>query len=125
MKRIIQKDELGCGVACVAMLAGRTYAAVRREMLLDGEVNATSASTLRKHLKRLGCEVGARRLLKMPGHYSALRCDAILRVWPHVDGLHHWVVWDKRRELVLDPAETPYVNFKATHYLPVRQRGCR
>ena len=29
MRRIVQKDEIGCGIACVAMLTGQSYAATQ------------------------------------------------------------------------------------------------
>ena len=122
VRRIIQKDEMGCGVACVAMLSGRTYAEVRRRMFGDGEVAGTKAPFLREHLERLGCRVDALRLKPLKKlRYSDLEYDAILKVWPRQDGNWHWVVWDSCRRRVLDPEEPPYVRIRATHYLPVRR----
>ena len=63
MRHIIQRDELGCGVTCVAMLAGRAYAEVRRTMFPDVEVTGTTAPVLRDHLELLGCKARARRIL--------------------------------------------------------------
>ena len=36
MKRIVQQDPHGCGIACVAMLSGKSYRAVRKEMFPNG-----------------------------------------------------------------------------------------
>jgi hypothetical protein len=56
MRRVVQKDEMGCGVACVAMLAGVHY----REALevFDNQESAISngnyAPALRLALTKLG-----------------------------------------------------------------------
>ena len=54
MRRIVQDDKLGCGVACLAMLVGKSYAELRHAMLPDDKVEATRPQFLRQQLTRLG-----------------------------------------------------------------------
>ena len=116
MKRIVQKDELGCGIACVAMLTGRTYAATRDRMFPDGRVKPTRTSILRDALVDLGCEVGDGLVPLRTQRYHDFDFDAVLKV--NKEGRNwHWVVWDARRRLVLDPLDPPCSNIEAISYL--------
>ena len=121
MRRIIQKDEVGCGVACVSMLTGQSYAAVRQSMFPTGECVRTRSRDLRKALRTFGYDVGKRLNPLRTRHYSNLEFDAILKVWPKKDGTWHWVVWDARARRILDPLEPPYKRIRAISYLRVRR----
>ena len=119
MRRIVQKDDVGCGVACVSMLTGQSYAAVRRSMFPTGESIGTKTKDLRKALRTFGCDVGERLNPLRTRHYSKLQFDAILKVWPKKNGTWHWVVWDAGAKRILDPLEPPYKRIRAISYLRV------
>jgi ABC-type bacteriocin/lantibiotic exporter with double-glycine peptidase domain len=53
MRRIVQRDDMDCGIACVAMLAGVTYGAVER---LDEKWRRDGMDTkeIRKALRKFG-----------------------------------------------------------------------
>lgn len=112
MKRIEQEDMHGCGLACLAMLTGQTYAEVKagfeqRDFTKDGVICLDMENYLAEH--------GYAVAVKYP-HYSPRRKNR--DVWPpepftdahfvHVDGKHYVVML--RDGTVLDPAagrETP------------------
>jgi hypothetical protein len=117
MRHILQKGDMDCGIACVAMLAGVGYFEAL-EAFNDKESaveKGNLAPTLRDALIKLGHQP-AKRLTKFRG-YDVLENDAILKVNPYTKGADwHWVVWDAERTRILDPRRPrPYVK----HYRPV------
>jgi hypothetical protein len=106
MKRIFQIDEDGCGVACVAMLAGVSYKMALTKMFGDRHVTPTTTKQIRKELRKFGL-FSARKLVRSIKwrHYTELRQDAILKVKiPKRSGAGwHWIVWDAKRGKFLDP----------------------
>ena len=121
MKRVVQKDEKGCGIACVAMLTGQSYGATRRLMYPDDRVKATRTRDLSGALASLGCEVGDRLVPLRTRRFQDLGCDAILKVNKR-RSKWHWVVWDHQRQRVLDPLEPPSPRIEASSYLRVIPR---
>ena len=116
MRRVVQKNELGCGIACVAMLTGRTYAATRELMFPDGQIRRTRTSILRKALADLGCEVGDRLIQLGTKRFEDFDFHVVLKV--NKEGRNwHWVVWDARRRLVLDPLDPPCSAIEPVSYL--------
>jgi ABC-type bacteriocin/lantibiotic exporter with double-glycine peptidase domain len=123
MKQVIQADDAGCGIACVAMLARVTYAEARNKMFkkTDG-VTGTFTWEVRKALRKFGMKSPKRlRVIRDRDAYRELRHNALLKlVTPsHKSGCWHWVVWDARRKKLLDPRKQPYRRFRITSYLPV------
>lgn len=67
VRKVRQDDPLGCGVACVAMITGREYAAVR-QLFLDAQIGtrkgrplATNFTELQKALALLGVDCQRKR----------------------------------------------------------------
>ena len=104
----------------MAMLSGQSYASVRDLMFPDGAVRATSTKDLKAALTALGCRPATRLASFGKMRYWELEFDAVLKVWPRENNRKwHWVVWDFRRNLVLDPLEPPYRRIRAISYLKV------
>ena len=104
MKRVAQLDPNGCGVACVAMLAGVSYRSACALMFPDKRGNYTSHAQLRKALRRYGIGLGKR--VSLSGQrLNDLTVDGILsaRIFWKGDDWSHWIVWDARRQALLDP----------------------
>ena len=116
LRRVLQRGDKDCGVACVAMLANRSYTDACGLVHPD---RRTKTKELSDALTSLGLECGRRLKPLGKKSYRDLECDAVLKVWPRKDRSWHWVVWDARRKRVLDPWEPPYMHIHATSYLPV------
>ena len=69
MRRITQHcdPENGCGIACVAMLLGITYADARKRLFLNGGVRLTQTRDLIAILPAGGRECGG-RLIPLSHH---------------------------------------------------------
>ena len=82
MKLIKQKDEIGCGVACVAMVAGVTYKQAKQLIFPQGTKQqqhfSTETSDLRRALKSVGVPV-ADKLVRVPKDIRQLKASAILK----------------------------------------------
>jgi len=103
MRRVFQDDENGCGVACVAMIAGITYDDARRIIFKHRRGTYTNTTDLRRALKRLHVRIAGRMTPLGTLDYRRLREQAILKVNLYRGGTWHWVVWDPRRKIILDP----------------------
>jgi hypothetical protein len=123
LRRIIQQDETGCGVACVAIFANVGYDDARKVMFGRARGTYTSTADLRRALCRFGFKP-ARRLIPFGrrGRYTDLREDAVLKLKARAHGERewHWAVWDARRRKLIDPAKFPYKRFRVTSFLAVR-----
>ncbi|MFA9460350.1 hypothetical protein [Thiohalorhabdus methylotrophus] len=115
MEVVIQEEETGCGLACVAMLAGESYEAVRRTAAGMGiratdEALWSDTAYVRRLLRHYGIET-------RPGEapftgWAELPARALLATKLHYDRgrpFWHWVVFVREPEgpVVLDPA--PYL----------------
>ena len=121
MKTIRQKGDKDCGVACVAMLSGRSYRDVR-EMIYGAE---DERLTFTKHLHAALVELGRKPLSdRRKGFYSKtpedLDTDALIFVkrGKKGKGIGHWIVWDAKAKKRRDPCpeDKPYV---LKGYLPL------
>ena len=124
MKRVIQVDDLGCGIACVAMLTCRPYDEIRGLMFRNAAVERTKASDLKGALQHYGMNPGYRTIpLKSPKVTDLdLGCDAILKSkWTFADSNWHWVVWDAMHKCILDPRCPPYPRYLLCSYLKVQR----
>lgn len=121
MRRIVQKDKDGCGVACVAMLAGVTYKEAKDLMFGAESVAMTSTADLCSALKILRKRPSGKRLIPLrTRNFRALKSNALLKVARPGKSWWHWIVWDAKRKGFLDP-HTPSVRRpKVTSYLTVR-----
>lgn len=125
MRRIIQLDADGCGVACVAMIAGVSYQGALRTMYGEKPVIKTLTSDLRRGLRSLGVECASELIRSSKQrHYRNLRQDAILKTRTRADRDWHWIVWDSKRQILLDPEPKGYryVRPPITSYLVVYRR---
>lgn len=145
IQRQLQQDRSGCGLACVAMLAGIGYAQARTLARGLGigpkpyryrtgaglhtarEGYLTDASQLRRMLKLLGVASGAQREVsgwdECDGDgIAAINYDPVNRSW-------HWVVrlHDDTGACVLDPnarvrreRRTDFGRMKPVRFIPVR-----
>ena len=121
LKRVVQQDRHGSGVACVAMLAGKSYGAVAKEMFSNGAVPGTETADLRKALAVHGLELAHHSVPFRSTSYEDLKDTAILKANPRRGGAEwHWVVWDAGRRRLLDPRDPPYKRIRACSYLTVR-----
>jgi hypothetical protein len=104
MRRVQQKNESDCGVACVAMLARVSYDEAYTAVYGEGRKGLTSSGKLRATLTKLGRPpVEGRMVSKGTRTLSSLPHDALLKVQPLKCSTKHWVVWEKKRQMKLDP----------------------
>lgn len=118
LQRRLQHDRTGCGLACVAMLAGIGYAQARtlaRALAIGprarpagagprsaGEGWRTDARQLRRMLAVLRIGSGAERRV---GAWRECDGDGLVAINARADGTWHWVVYlhDAHAPCVLDP----------------------
>lgn len=104
MRRVEQRTESDCGVACVAMLAKVSYEDAYEAVYGSGRKGLTSTNKLRAALVKLGrAPAEGRMVSKRRTTLASLPHDALLKVQPLTCSTKHWVVWDKKRKLKLDP----------------------
>lgn len=121
MRLVRQLTPYGCGVACVAIVAGVDYWTAC-EAIFGAEPpddHGTETGDLRRGLSRLGVR-SAPRLLALAGRpCSDLATDAIVKVNLRQDGWWHWVVWDLHRQRIIDPMKRPYRRHRPISYLAI------
>lgn len=110
IKRVIQLDEMGCGIACVAAVVGRSYTAVKRTSIAHG---------IHSYAEPCSTDIGQLRSL-LACHGVTTRRACFTRSWRSVKELAivglsrelrqgwHWVVYVPRsgRGYVQDPNPT-------------------
>ncbi|MBF0860371.1 hypothetical protein HKD24_14390 [Gluconobacter sp. LMG 31484] len=103
MKLIKQKTETDCGVACVAMLAGVSWAKARDALNFKKSDKKfyTDKDSVRNALTRLG--VITEKNFVVCKYPERLTKDALLRTNLLANGNWHWAVWDAKRQEILDP----------------------
>lgn len=112
IKPIIQKETSGCGIACVAMLAGTSYDETKRianQLGINAEDEKLWSETnyVRKLLNEYGIEASPSET-QFTG-WDALPDLALLAIKYRIENgrpLWHWVVFCRQegQEVVLDPA---------------------
>jgi len=107
MKRVRQVDEAGCGIACVAMVTGKTYLQAKRyfeESVFQPKDKKphTRHYQLRRALRKLGIATENRPFR----HWRSIETNAIVPINRRRDGGWHWVVFvrEGNRPYILDPA---------------------
>lgn len=115
-----QLTPYGCGVACVAMVAGVGYWTAC-EAIFGPEPplrHRTHTADLRRGLKRLGIDTADRLSPLGDRSLSDLAASAIVKANPRQDGWH-WVVWDAGRRRLLDPRQPTYQRYWVVSFLQV------
>jgi hypothetical protein len=107
MRQIKQQDDWGCGVACVAMLAGVSYRDAKVVVHGKRGVVGTWTGDLIAALEHFDLNVGARLIPLRTRDYRQLRVNAVLKANVKKDGSWHWVVWDSDRRAIRDPHDGP------------------
>ena len=108
IKRILQEDATGCGLACIAMIVGETYADVKK-VALENEILEEKRTfyTKGKHLITLldYFNFKAKRGRKV-NNWSSIQSVSIVAInyRENIDSWH-WVVYvpDENKGYVLDP----------------------
>ena len=107
IKRVIQKHDDGCGIACLAMLAGVSYGEACDTIFGDSQGDSTSLEDLRWALKYYGLSTPERMTPFWEADYTQLRQHALLALDPAPNGQWHWAVWDALRKRIVDPLKRP------------------
>lgn len=83
----------------------------------------TDTRDLRRALRSFGVEIGHRRIqfTKKSAQDMGLDFDAIIGTRPGVHGNWHWLVWDAKNHVLLDPNPNKQTNGhrSAHHYLEI------
>ena len=105
LNRVSQKDDNGCGIACVATVCGVTYARARHEFFPrrrkfqdDKRLHVDGIAMIRA-IRRLGFSA------TMEPTYKGADCPVILVFsWKPYTGTdaHHGVVWDPWKKHIID-----------------------
>ena len=147
MRRVQQENGTGCGLAVVAMVAGKKYEEVRtkaEKVLHDSEAHPngfghkrnyrTTKSDLRTLAGAYDLQLGRkvnfehrirhqpRKISSFFNNYMAeknIGSHAIVATHRKPDGEWHWVVWDNEKCKILDPRKEPRDTIRPWYYLPV------
>ncbi len=112
IRRIVQKDRTGCGLACIAMLAECEYSQVKKAYLelferASNDEYYTRAPDLRKLGQAFSLDIGGRR--RKFKNFQDLPKLAILAInYREDEGTWHWVVFCRTADekFVLDPKKS-------------------
>lgn len=130
MKRIQQKHRTGCGVACVAMIAGKSYSSVMKnaQLILGWEKSKrtfyTDSSDLTKLLHSFSIKSEKCRAVRK---WSSISETAIVAI-NHNErtNIWHWVVYHREADTsyVLDPqskreVRKDFSRMRLRSYIPV------
>lgn len=131
MKRIVQNDPTGCGIACVAMLSEKSYQKVKSELLESSKFSKkrtfyTDDNDLRKLSSKFGISLGRLRQFRTWSEIPDKSIVAINYKKNDEDPEWHWVVFRRinNEEFVFDPKKaikkvkrTDFGRMKAKWYL--------
>lgn len=112
IKTVIQEEISGCGIACVAMLAGQSYAEAKRKanqlgIFSEDEKLWSETGHVRRLLKEYGIKASE---TEIPfSTWSVLPNLALLAIKYHLEGgrpFWHWTVFQRigDKGIVHDPA---------------------
>src|SRR3989304_5251799 len=106
MKRVIQEDEAGCGIACVAMVTGKTYLQAKFFCLKLFSPQTDSPPPPRHYqlqcaLRKLGIATEKRPFR----HWRAIETLSVVTISRRSDTGWHWGVFvpNGDRPYILDP----------------------
>jgi hypothetical protein len=125
MKFVKQRGDYDCGIACLAMVTGLTYAQAKTLMFPPGHGwcnELTDHYDIKKALEKAGVERG-RRFVRGPKKFSGMHKTAIVAASMNkTRDRWHWVVFDAERGKILDPEKDLAVSKcrrTIASYLPV------
>ncbi len=121
IKRVIQRHDDGCGIACVAMLANVSYRDACATIFGDQQGDATSLDDLRWAFRYYGLSTPERMIPFWECDYTQLRQHAVLALDPAPNGQWHWAVWDALRRRIVDPLKRPANQPVVIGLLPVNE----
>lgn len=110
IRRVHQRDIYGCGVACVAMLAGVSYNHAKKAIFGDDlgglyKLRGTDHEAIARGLFNLGLDCAQTKLTGPIGLRSLRKPAALMFRWPNARSLVHCVVWDPAfGGRIVDPA---------------------
>ena len=117
MKPVVQQDRTGCGIACVAALAGQAYAAVKHEARKLGiEVTDPQLWSDTKHMQQLLArfDLSAGKQVAFSSWDALPECALLAIKWHRETHgtAWHWVVFtrDASGSSVLDPKKALRTN---------------
>ena len=131
IKRILQEDATGCGLACIAMIVGETYAEVKKialdnEILEEKRTFYTTSSDLITILDHF--HVKAKKGRKV-SHWPSVQTLSIVAInYKENNDSWHWVVYvpDENQGYVLDPHKkikndqrVDFSRMKLRSYIPI------
>ncbi|MGK9453206.1 hypothetical protein ACSSZE_18440 [Acidithiobacillus caldus] len=110
---VLQQHETGCGLACLAMLAGKDYPSMYRQFaskiraIYGGRSLAIDDETMHEFCEEIGVALGEDTDFS---DWTMLRnrgFSALVAIHPKPlrdrSWSWHWVVYDGERDIVLDP----------------------
>ena len=107
LRRVLQRHDHGCGIACIAMLAQVSYDEARAAIFGDTPCESTSLDDLRWALRYFGFRLPWRMTPFWEVCHTGLKQDALLALDPAPNGMWHWAVWDAEKRRILDPLKRP------------------
>jgi ABC-type bacteriocin/lantibiotic exporter with double-glycine peptidase domain len=119
MHIVYQKDEEGCGIACVAMVAGTTYRKAKDRLPKSWEIKGTTKKQMLKGLQSYAIATGKPKRIDTKDDYKQFEFDAVLHGF--LDNELHWTVWDSKRGKLLDPYR-PKLKFRCTSFIRIERR---
>ena len=132
VRRILQQDNTGCGLACVAMVAGTTYAkvkaaAIRLGIASKGKPCYTVANDLARLMREFGKQSSKE---KMISRWQTFKHPSIVAINLNPkNGNWHWVVYVPGADggHVFDPKKsiktvkrTDFSRMRPRSYIPMR-----
>ena len=122
MRQVYQRRRNDCGVACVAMLTGKTYQQAEMAIFPDPDPGYAEKRDVVAALRLLGRRPVSEftsAFGRAPRSFR-LRFDALVKCnYRAGTGAWHWVVWDARRQRFRDPLRQPYKRLRVHSYLRI------
>jgi ABC-type bacteriocin/lantibiotic exporter with double-glycine peptidase domain len=115
IRRRVQQHVNGCGIACVAMIANVPYRKAAKKMPTKCRSEGTTIRAMKAALSAFG--IRARYESIKDRKYRNLKFDAVL--CGNVAADTHWVVWDHKRKLKLDPYKGATLRFECTSFFKI------
>jgi len=120
MKFVQQEDKFGCGLACIAMLSGKSYGDIKE--LASDEAELTSTNDLIELAKKVDVSISSMRRTQLVS-FERLTTRAILSL-SYEDNTQewHWVVFERRNNgdmYIYDPEKKKEYQIKTNDVLSV------
>lgn len=132
IKRVIQEDSTGCGIACIAMVAGISYAEAK-QITLNNEILKksvknfyTTTKDLVNILNSIGIESSKGRKVR---YWSSINTISIVGInFLETTDTWHWVLFIPNEDTgyVLDPSKrvktekrTDFSRMRLRSYIPI------